>query len=192
MTFNLKFTSGDLIDQYHDAANNYLQHLMDSIDTDFGKINWILIQELAGVLNMTLRKEMAGHNVRCLYFNLDETKKQEINNLLDNNNLSTVKLALQKFVIIQTGINKLLLAQSQNEEEKQETADDFKLYINENKNLLITRRDTLVVTFLKVLGVIAATCLPFIGNFFAHRYTFGDKATHGHLFLEQIGPKSRN
>ncbi|VVC75243.1 hypothetical protein AQUSIP_05310 [Aquicella siphonis] len=63
----------------------------------------------------------------------------------------------------------------------------FHQHITANRDLLATRRDTGFVTFVKGLGVAAATIFGVvIGGYFAYQGLFGANATNGKMYMNEI------
>ena len=89
-------------------------------------------------------------------------------------------LAQKKIAIILNAINALLTDDTESKQRKKE----FKKTLMEGRDILSVRRDHAGITFLKGLGVFAATLLTLgIGGYYASSFFFGKKATKGKQLL---------
>jgi hypothetical protein len=91
-------------------------------------------------------------------------------------------LATQKIEVVTK-----LLATLKSDQNPAEKIQDFHNLLAANKKVFATRRDNAFTTFMKALGVVAASILLLgVGATTAYDRTFGKKATHGQAFVSDI------
>jgi hypothetical protein len=186
------------IDRYEKASSKYKEHIENEIEKEVNNINNKI---LLNKLHETLIKTQFGNpatpgedadisftKAKVVSALLNQYENTDIKKAIDTQLVHKPKLidALKKHTSMKQA-EKILRNEDGSNQTKAQIVDSYHLHLKNNKAILTKRRDSGFNTFVKGLGVFAATILGVgVGGILAYQHLFGSKATHGNKFINKV------
>lgn len=166
--------------QFKKACTKYKKYLQEQIKQEFYAIDRPISQSIIDALGSTtffVKKKFLPS-----YCN-NENRRQQIDGILAGS--PSLATALKKYQSIDAA--ERILQNPDKQASSLSVISSFFQHLEKNDSLLTQRRDSGFVTFLKGLGVVAATLAGFIvGGFVAYKFMFGSRASRGQMFFNEV------
>lgn len=188
------------IEIYKKSASTYKERLESEIRKEVRKIKDDDIKNLYGNLKQTVSNTPselpekisdARNNISSILINQYRLGTTEKQNDTEKQLVHYPKLidTLKKLTVMEEASKEL----QQPEHTKDQLENNFLKHLKNNKPILTKRRDSEFDSFLKGLGVVAASILGIgFGGYYAHKYLFGSKATEGSKHISEMFRTSKS